>query len=163
MFTCKGEFSVANSTCQMKLDLSNFSKETQSEKWSTASFTCLAPKSGLTGKKGSWFVAWGQHPFADGRRALQCTPLFALPCCCQGEHKLVHFIRQQRTQPHYDPTTTHCIYGADADLLFLSLCTHEPKFYVLREDVREWEADTPASQRFCMCSMEVCGIGTWCW
>jgi len=51
----------------------------------------------------------------------------------EGEHKILEFIRQQRARVNYNPNTKHCIYGADADLLFLGLSTHDPHFYCFRE------------------------------
>lgn len=47
----------------------------------------------------------------------------------EGEHKIINYIRN-----YGDNSESFCISGMDADLIMLSLVTHVPKFYILREE-----------------------------
>lgn len=57
-------------------------------------------------------------------------------CPGEGEHKHINYIRL-----YGNPDESYCIHGADADLIMLSLGTHYPKFYILRDDMMSQSND----------------------
>lgn len=63
----------------------------------------------------------------------------------EGEHKIMDFIRQRKMSAGYEPNLRHCMYGSDADLMLLSLMTHEPHFTLIREHV-DWGSGSSRSK-----------------
>ena len=65
----------------------------------------------------------------------------------EGEAKILNYVREERLKDGWNPNKTHVIYSNDADVIFLSLQTHEPFFMILREgDSSQWKRERAAHE-----------------
>ena len=66
----------------------------------------------------------------------------------EGEHKALEYIRRKTQEEGFNPNTSICIYGADADLIFLALTTHLPFVCIFREQLKPRLRKSPATKRY---------------
>lgn len=66
----------------------------------------------------------------------------------EGEHKALEYIRRRVQEDNFDPNTSICIYGPDADLIFLALTTHLPFVCILREQLKPRTKKSSATKRY---------------
>jgi len=98
---------------------------------------CITPGTEFMYKLGKAFNKWIEFKMANdpfwqeqGARVIFSGP--DVPG--EGEHKVMDYIREARaTELDWREGMSHCMYGLDADLIMLSLVTHEPNFFLLRE------------------------------
>ena len=76
------------------------------------------------------------------------SALFVCVYACE-QHKLAKFLRAVKSQPGYSATTSHCVYGNDADQILLALASHEPRCSVLKPN--PW-TDSRAEYHLLHCS-----------
>jgi len=97
----------------------------------------ITPGTDFMYKLGLAFNAWFEFKMKNDPFWMEngAEVVFSGPDCPgEGEHKVMDFIRHMRdTDPAWSPELRHIFYGLDADLIMLSLVTHESNFMLLRE------------------------------
>lgn len=101
---------------------------------------CITPGTEFMYRLGIAFERWIEHKMkTDPVWQNGAEIIFSGPDVPgEGEHKVMDMIREeQAADPNYQHGQwRHCMYGLDADLIMLSLVTHEPFFVLLRENAR---------------------------
>lgn len=97
---------------------------------------CITPGTEFMDRLSTAFKGWIEHQQQEDEFwRTGATVIFSGPDVPgEGEHKAMDFIRSlQANDSSYRPKERHCMYGLDADLIMLSLATHEEHFTLLRE------------------------------
>lgn len=114
---------------------------------------CITPGTDFMFKLGVAFRAWLEHKRATDPFYQEPLVIFSGPDVAgEGEHKIMDFVRTEAAKPGWEQQLHHCFYGLDADLIMLSLVTHQPNFRLLREKlkvrrVRRSSFGAPSSKR----------------
>ncbi|XP_071639281.1 5'-3' exoribonuclease 1 [Temnothorax longispinosus] len=115
---------------------------------------CITPGTLFMAKLGEQLKRFVEHKISTDDAWKKCRILFSgseVPG--EGEHKIMDYIRYMKASKDYDCNSRHCLYGLDADLIMLGLCSHEPNFSLLREEVKFGKQQvkmTPEETKFCL-------------
>lgn len=115
---------------------------------------CITPGTLFMAKLGEQLKCFVEHKISMDDAWKKCKILFSgseVPG--EGEHKIMDYIRYMKASKDYDCNSRHCLYGLDADLIMLGLCSHEPNFSLLREEVKFGKQQikmTPEETKFCL-------------
>ncbi|XP_072761689.1 5'-3' exoribonuclease 1 isoform X2 [Anoplolepis gracilipes] len=115
---------------------------------------CITPGTLFMAKLGEQLKRFVEHKVSMDDAWKKCKILFSgseVPG--EGEHKIMDYIRYMKASKDYNCDSRHCLYGLDADLIMLGLCSHEPNFSLLREEVKFGKQKvkmTPEETKFCL-------------
>ncbi|EZA57402.1 hypothetical protein DMN91_008681 [Ooceraea biroi] len=115
---------------------------------------CITPGTLFMAKLSEQLKRFIEHKISMDEAWKKCKVLFSgseVPG--EGEHKIMDYIRYMKVSDDYDCGSRHCLYGLDADLIMLGLCSHEPNFSLLREEVKFGKQQvkmTPEETKFCL-------------
>ncbi|XP_063696146.1 5'-3' exoribonuclease 1 [Culicoides brevitarsis] len=98
---------------------------------------CITPGTEFMGRLNEALKYFIKHKISTSPIWQSCTVIYSgHETPGEGEHKIMDYIRYLKSQDDYNLDTRHCLYGLDADLIMLGLCTHEKHFSLLREEVK---------------------------
>jgi len=129
-------FRSAKEQEQLVVELQAQGKKNTLEKEETFDSNCITPGTEFMFKLSVAFQKWIEFKMEnDPFWKNQARVVFSGPeVPGEGEHKIMDYIRAAReTEEDWRQNMSHVMYGLDADLIMLSLVSHEPDFSLLRE------------------------------